>query len=268
MLDLCTNTVSKGESGCIRCIDKPLIDMAKRGEITVVPYDNDEMTNDEMTNDEMTHDTDASDFFNHLHENNTCIKMFFPDKLMSHKLVGQSGFAREHKTILILKELGDFVENYTPYESYNNKYGFRLIFKHGVKVDAHVIDDINVVLVKLCLNYRDIKFTSTFEPSVFKKHIGDALHLLHSNGYCHRDLHIGNVVLCIDKTPRYKLIDFEHMSTCDATEHTDEVESIKHIVDKFASHFRRSKLGGNAKQKKTKKFRKTRKSRKTKSKRH
>ena len=264
MLDLCTNTVSKGESGCIRCIDEPLINMAKRGEITVVPYDN-----DEMTNDEMTHDTDASDFFNHLHENNTCIKMFFPDELMMHKLVGQSGFAREHKTILILKELGDFVENYTPYESYNNKYGFRLIFKHGVKVDAHVIYDINVVLVKLCLNYRDIKFTSTFNSPVFKKHIGDALRLLHSNGYCHRDLHIGNVVLCIDKTPRYKLIDFEHMSTCDATEHTDEVESIKHIVDKFASHFRRSKLGGNAKQKKTKHSKKhSKKSRKTKSRRH
>jgi hypothetical protein len=43
------------------------------------------------------------------------------------------------------------------------------------------------------------------------------------------------------------------MSICDATEQKDEVESI----NKFASHFRRSKLGGNAKQKKTKKFRKT-----------
>jgi|LauGreDrversion2_6_1035139.scaffolds.fasta_scaffold09322_1 serine/threonine protein kinase len=254
MLDLCTNTVSKGESGCIRCIDEPLIDMAKHGEIEVVPYENDKGNNY----------TDASVFFKHLSENNICIKIFFPDALMSHKLVGQSGFDREYKTILILKELGEFVENHTTYESYNHNYGFKLIFKHGVKVDEHVIHDINVVLVKLCLNSRDTIFASTFNSSVFKKHIEEALKMLHSNGYCHRDLHIGNVVLCIDKTPRYKLIDFEHMSTCNAMEQKEEAESIEHIIDAFASHQRRSKLGGKTKHKNHKKQKKQKKQKKTK----
>ena len=70
MLDLCTNTVSKGESGCIKCIDEPLFDMAKREEIAVLPYDHTESIN-------------SFEFFKHLRENNICMKIFFPDDLGS-----------------------------------------------------------------------------------------------------------------------------------------------------------------------------------------
>lgn len=64
MLDLCTKTVSKGESGCIKCIDKSLFDMANRGEIAVIPHDH---AHAEMI--------DPLEFFKHLRENNICMKI-------------------------------------------------------------------------------------------------------------------------------------------------------------------------------------------------
>ena len=166
MLDLCTNTVSKGESGCIKCIDDRLFDMAKRREIAVLPYDH-------------TESIDSFEFFKHLRENNTCMKIFFPDELMREKIVGQSGFEREYKTILILKKLRNFIENHTPYESYNDNYGFKLIFIHGVKINEVVIHEVNIVLVRLCINSRNGLFFSKFNPTMFKKNIKDALVLLH-----------------------------------------------------------------------------------------
>ena len=246
MLDLCTNTVSKGESGCIKCIDDRLFDMAKRREIAVLPYDH-------------TESIDSFEFFKHLRENNTCMKIFFPDELMREKIVGQSGFEREYKTILILKKLRNFIENHTPYESYNDSYGFKLIFIHGVKINEVVIHEVNIVLVRLCINSRNGLFFSKFNPTMFKKNIKDALVLLHSNGYCHKDLHIGNVVLCFDKVPKYKLIDFEHMSKCEEEEQ-EEMNSVDYMT---GSVMRRSKLGGKRTQKmasksKSKKHKKSR----------
>ena len=246
MLDLCTNTVSKGESGCIKCIDDRLFDMAKRREIAVLPYDH-------------TESIDSFEFFKHLRENNTCMKIFFPDELMREKIVGQSGFEREYKTILILKKLRNFIENHTPYESYNDNYGFKLIFIHGVKINEVVIHEVNIVLVRLCINSRNGLFFSKFNPTMFKKNIKDALVLLHSNGYCHKDLHIGNVVLCFDKVPKYKLIDFEHMSKCEEEEQ-EEMNSVDYMT---GSVMRRSKLGGKRTQKmasksKSKKHKKSR----------
>ena len=248
MLDLCTNTVSKGESGCIKCIDDRLFDMAKRREIAVLPYNH-------------TESIDSFEFFKHLRENNTCMKIFFPDELMREKIVGQSGFEREYKTILILKKLRNFIENHTPYESYNDSYGFKLIFIHGVKINEVVIHEVNIVLVRLCVNSRNSLFFSEFNPTMFKKNIKDALKLLHAKGYCHKDLHIGNIVLCFDtdKTPKYKLIDFEHMSKCEEEEQ-EEMNSVDYMT---GSVMRRSKLGGKRTQKmasksKSKKHKKSR----------
>jgi len=234
MLDLCTNTVSKGESGCIKCIDEPLFDMAKREEIAVLPYDHTESIN-------------SFEFFKHLRENNICMKIFFPDELMREKIVGKSGFEREYKTILTLKNLRNFIENHTPYESYNDNYGFKLIFIYGVKINEVVIHEVNIVLVRLCINSRNGLFFSEFNPTMFKKNIKDALKLLHAKGYCHKDLHIDNVVLCFDadKVPKYKLIDFEHMSKCEQDEQ-EEMKSVDYIT---GSVMRRSKLGGKRTQK-------------------
>lgn len=232
MLDLCTNTVSKGESGCIKCIDDPLFDMAKRREIAVLPYDH-------------TDSIDSFEFFKHLRENNICMKIFFPDELMREKIVGKSGFEREYKTILTLKNLRNFIENHTPYESYNDSHGFKLIFIHGVKINEVILYEVNIVLVRLCMNSRNSLFFSEFNPTMFKKNIKDALKLLHAKGYCHKDLHIGNVVLCFDKVPKYKLIDFEHMSKCEQDEQ-EEMKSVDYIT---GSVMRRSKLGGKRTQK-------------------
>lgn len=98
---------------------------------------------------------------------------------------------------------------------------------------------------------------------MFKKNIKDALKLLHAKGYCHKDLHIDNVVLCFDadKVPKYKLIDFEHMSKCEQ----DEQEEMKSVDSMTGSVMHRSKLGG--KRTKSKKFKKFKKSKK-KTKRH
>lgn len=89
---------------------------------------------------------------------------------------------------------------------------------------------------------------NTIQPYL-KKNIKDALKLLHAEGYCHKDLHIGNVVLCFDdkKVPKYKLIDFEHMSKCEQEE--KEEEETGSINNMTGSVMHRSKLGGKRSQK-------------------
>ena len=170
---------------------------------------------------------------------------------MREKIVGQSGFEREYKTILILKNLRNFIENHTPYESYNDSYGFKLLFIHGVKINEVIIHEVDIVIVRLCMNSRNGLFFSKFNPKMFKKNIKDALKLLHAKGYCHKDLHIGNVVLCFDKVPKYKLIDFEHMTKCEEEE--KEEEETGSIDNMTGSVMRRSKLGGKITQKMTSK---------------
>ena len=241
------------------------------GEITVTSYD------DNGT-------IDALDFFTHLRDNNMCMKTFFPTEMMRGKLIEENGFNREYDKIIILTGLKKFIEYYTPYVSYEGKYGFKLFFKNGIKInDATIVSEVYIILIKLCINNHSSDFVASFNSKAFKIHMLAALNLLHSNGYCHKDLHIGNFVLCFgpDNKPQYKLIDFEHMSKCDHEDGKEERELVKNIAEKqidekrdlmsfltssVFSVFSRSKLGGTLKKKS--KFRSKFKSkRKSKSKR-
>jgi len=252
MFDICANAINKGESGCIRCIDKPLMDMAMSGKITVTSYD-----------DNGTIDT--LDFFTHLRDNNMCMKTFFPTEMMRGKLIEENGFNREYDKIIILTGLKKFIEHYTPYVSYKGKYGFKLFFKNGIKIhDDTIVNEVYIILIKLCINNHSSAFVSSFNSKAFKSHMLAALNLLHSNGYCHKDLHIGNFVLCFgpNNKPQYKLIDFEHMSKCDQEDGKEERELVKNIAEEqidekrdlmsfltssVFSVFSRSKLGGRRK---------------------
>ena len=272
MFDICVNTISKGESGCIRCIDDRLMGTAMSDEIAITSYDDDVKI-------------PTLDFFTHLLHNNICMKIFFPTEMMRGKIIEGNGFNREYEKIMILAGLKKFIEHYTPYASYEGKYGFKLVFKNGVNIDDTVsVNEVYIILIKLCINNHSMAFISSFNSKAFKMHMQSALNLLHSKGYCHKDLHIGNVVLCVDKKPQYKLIDFEHMSKCNKEDGKEECKMVEDILDKqvkkqaVVSHLMssvfsrstigRSKLGGIIK-KRTQKMAMKRKSKsKSKSKRH
>ena len=213
MFDLHANAIGEGKSGFIRCIDKPLIYACMHDEITIISYDND-----------VTLPT--LDFFKYLHGNGICMKIFFKP---------HDGFQKEHNAITILKDFENFIDDYTPYASYEGIYGFKLVFKNGVSVndDAASVNEIYIVLLKLC------KPRFVLNLPKFQVDMQNALDLLHLHGYCHNDLSLNNVVLCSgkDKLPQYKLIDFESMSTCGLR--AKEIEN--HFPFKF---MRRSNLGG------------------------
>jgi serine/threonine protein kinase len=231
--------IGKGESGYIHCVDQILMDMSD--EITIIPHNEDDV------------EINTLDFFTHLRENGICMKIFFPPEMMRGKTLEDSGFNREYQKVVILAGLKNFISEYTPYASYEGNYGFKMRFKHGIKMaDAVTVNSVYIILIKLCINNHNPLFGSSFNSKVFKRHMRSALKLLHSNGYCHNDLHIGNVVLCLGETPQYKLIDFEHMATCNDEDQKDEFKSVEDMGDKqkrddASSSFRRSKLGGTRK---------------------
>ena len=223
--------IGKGESGYIHCVDQILMDMSD--EITIIPHNEDDV------------EINTLDFFTHLRENGICMKIFFPPEMMRGKTLEDSGFNREYQKVVILAGLKNFISEYTPYASYEGNYGFKMRFKHGIKMaDAVTVNSVYIILIKLCINNHNPLFSSSFNSKVFKRHMRSALKLLHSNGYCHNDLHIGNVVLCLGETPQYKLIDFEHMATCNDEDQKDEFKSVDNVS---SSLFRRSKLGGTRK---------------------
>ena len=242
MFDICVNTISKGESGCIRCIDDRLMGAAMSDEITITSYDDDVKI-------------PTLDFFTHLLHNNICMKIFFPTEMMRGKIIEGNGFNREYEKIMILAGLKKFIHHYTPYASYEGKYGFKLVFKNGINIDDTVrVNEVYIILIKLCISNHNMAFISSFNSKAFKMHVQSALNLLHSKGYCHKDLHIGNVVLCVDKKPQYKLIDFEHMSKCNKEDGKEECNMVEDILDKqvkkqalvsqlMSSVFSRSKIG-------------------------
>jgi len=82
------------------------------------------------------------------------------------------------------------------------------------------------------------------------------------------DLCTNTVVLCFDdkKVPKYKLIDFEHMSKCEQEE--KEEEETGSINNMTGSVMHRSKLGGKRSQKMASKSKSKSKKHKKKTKRH
>jgi len=226
-------TIGKGESGYIHCVDQILMDMSD--EITIIPHNEDD--------DDVKINT--LDFFTHLRKNGICMKIFFPPEMMRGKTLEDSGFNREYQKVVILAGLNNFISEYTPYSSYEGNYGFKMRFKHGISMDDVTVNTVYIILIKLCINNHNPLFGSSFNSNVFKRHMRSALKLLHSKGYCHNDLHIGNVVLCLGETPQYKLIDFEHMSTCNDEDQKDEFKSVDNVSSSLS--FRPSKLGGTRK---------------------
>ena len=215
-----------GKYGCFRCIDDELLQklllMVSNKKVKVY-------TVDEVDD---SHRVNAEFFFNFLHAQKICFKVFFE----------RSSFIDEYRNIKILKTIPsvmrediresklvepireksvepqeNFLQKYSTYYEYThegvNSFAFVFEFTDGVTIESYhssTREKVYVILNKLCKD--KISTEQKLSPK-FHDDIYEALMILASHGFCHNDTHLNNIVDCgEDSKPRYKLIDFGLMN--------------------------------------------------------
>ena len=225
-----------GKYGCFRCIDDELLQklllMVSNEKVKV--YTVDEV--DDSQSITKMREINAEFFFNFLHAQKICFKVFFE----------RPSFIDEYRNIKILKTIPSVMRediresklvepirerSVEPQENFLHKYstcyeytheginGFAFVFEFtdGVTIESYYSstrsrDKVYVILNKLCKDIDKISTEQKLSPK-FHDDIYEALMILASHGFCHNDTHLNNIVDCgEDSKPRYKLIDFGLMN--------------------------------------------------------
>jgi hypothetical protein len=224
-----------GVYGCFRCIDDELLQklllMVSNKKVKVYTVDEVDDSHRVVAMITKMMEINAEFFFNFLHAQKICFKVFFErpsfiDEYRNIKILKTIPSVmrediRESKLVEPIREKSvepqeNFLQKYSTYYEYThegiNGFAFVFEFTDGVTIASYNSstrrDKVYVILNKLCKDNDKISTEQKLSPK-FHDDIHEALMILASHGFCHKDTHLNNIVDCgEDSKPRYKLIDF------------------------------------------------------------
>jgi hypothetical protein len=254
-----------GHYGCFRCIDEELLGMVDKNKVKVFsvpvfrPTPTMKLSESDLTSSEgdEANRLDSKEFFNFLHDNNVCFKIFFT----------KSAFIKEYGVVKILEtipsvvkedgskqavagkqsvvgEQPNFLQKFTTYYEYEyettdgsrqSSCAFMLEFTDNVQILRGGVNPpiftkrIYIILNKFCNN----KITEgQIISEKFHHDITHALNVLNSHLYEHSDIDLGNLVDCGESSiPQYMAIDFGRMKKTSRIS-TYDIHRIDSIIEK------------------------------------